>query len=354
MSVGRIRVVMFPGTGNKNENRYIDVLVASLREHGVDVASWNKSFSLQRANIFHVHWPQVIADIRDRRFQLFRGHWIAWQFFWTIRRIKREGGRVVWTVHDLVPHAPSRRGPSFVDALMVRFMATVDLVLTLTQAGEGDIRRAMPILKDVPIALARHPHYRGVLGSGRYDRELRSKFGINPGQTAFAFIGSLRANKRPDVVARAFRELNKDDTFLIMAGAASEKMVTSINSVVGSLHNVSLDFRRIPEDKIIDLYSVSDVLVFPGTDYFNSGTVYTSLSLGVPVIAAWSLPNLEIQQLVGERWLYLYRGEFSWETLDAASQVLMDRRLGMQCDLSAFSPEVCAKQHIAAYRSILM
>jgi glycosyltransferase involved in cell wall biosynthesis len=352
-----LHVIMFPGSGNKDENRYIDVLVQSLRTAGVVVESWDKHLSRQQGNIFHVHWPQVISDIRDREYQSLRGHWIAWQFFRTIARVKRRGGRIVWTVHDIVPHTVPLRGPAFLEKLMRRFLLAVDLAISLTFVGIEEIKEAIPSLATKPMCVARHPHYRGVLGPGHYDLEMRARLGIARAQTAFAFIGSLRVNKRPDLVALAFRDLPVGEAFLIMAGSASVDMAQRICAILSARSNVKLDIlassERIPERDVIELHAVSDIFVFPGTDYFNSGTVYTALSLSVPVIAAWSRSNEELQNIVGRRWLHLYRGEFTRSTLEEAAGALIKRDRGDTCDLSAFSPETSALEHIAAYRRAL-
>src|SRR5258706_1869015 len=138
-----------------------------------------------------------------------------------------------------------------------------------------------------------------------------------------------------------------------MAGSAPADMAEIIAGLTKGRPNIRLDLRRVPEEEIIELYSVSDILVFPGTNYFNSGTIYTALSLGVPVIAAWSPSNREIQNIVGAQWLYLYQGIFSRELLEDASRVLVQRDTGASCDLTAFAPEVCAIEHIQAYENAL-
>ena len=92
-----MRVIMFPGKGNENENRYIDILVDALSAAGIEVQGWDKEFSRQTGDIFHVHWPDVISDIRARKWQTLRGDWIQIQFFRTIRRIQSRGGALVWT-----------------------------------------------------------------------------------------------------------------------------------------------------------------------------------------------------------------------------------------------------------------
>jgi beta-1,4-mannosyltransferase len=348
-----MRVIMFPGKGNENENRYIDILVEALGAAGVKVEAWNKEFSFQRGDIFHVHWPEVIADIRSRKRQSLRGDWIQFQFFRTIERIQSRGGALVWTVHNLLSHDASRAGTPFLRKLMARFIPRVDAAISLTTAGIDDIKRHIPGLRDVPFAVARHPHYRNRLGSGGQDAAGRSRLGIKPQQQVFSLLGSLRPAKRPDLVLQAFREFPQAEAFLILAGSASTELQGQLHEQAIGMNNLLFDFRRVPENELLALYAMTDVLVFPGEDYFNSGTTYTSLSLGVPVIAAWSPTNAEIQSLVGPQWLHLYQGSLTAAILKAGAAQLVRRGPEIECDLTQFSPELCAQQYIEAYEMAL-
>jgi beta-1,4-mannosyltransferase len=344
---------MFPGKGMENNNRYIDILVESLGAAGVEVESWDKHVSLQNGDIFHVHWPDLIADIRARKWQTLRGQLIHQNFFRTVDRTRSRGGAVVWTVHDLQPHDASLRETPFQRSLMARFASKVDYLLSLTYAGIGEIHQCMPALREVRCAVARHPHYRGKLGDGSIDAAARLRLGIQPQHKVFALLGNMRPNKRPDLVLRAFREFPRDQAFLILAGSASVQMQQDLRGLARGMSNIRLDLRRIPEKELKELYAVTDMLVFPGMDYFNSGTIYTSLSLGVPVIAAWSSSNEEIQKLVGSRWLHLYRGDLTGRTLESAKAELIERSRDEICDLTAFSPQRCAQQHIEAYQAAM-
>jgi|GEM_PF-841500 len=344
-----MRVIMFPAVGVQNENRYIDILVSALRAEGVVVENWTKHLSFQQGDVFHVHWPEIVAEIRDRKNNLLRGLWIEQQFFSTIRRVKKNGGRVVWTVHDLAPHDAKLRDSPFLKKFMQRFMAQVDVACSLTAAGIDQIKQTLPSLNHARFCVTHHPHYRTVLGEHTPASTAREKLGIQPAQRVYSFIGSLRPNKRPDLVTSAFRALPQADNFLIVAGGANSEMTAKITQAAQGQPNIRLDLRRIPEDEIGDLYAATDIMVFPGTDYFNSGTIYTALSLNVPVLAAWSPSNAELQQAVGNQWLYLYQGDFTADVLAEAGRTLIRRTADSRCNLDLFEPKACALEHIEAY-----
>lgn len=343
-----MRVIMFPAEGNPTENRYLDVLVAALRDREVEVEAYTKAWTSQRGDAFHVHWPQIFGDIHARRFQSLRGKWLTFQFWSTIKRIKQGGGRVVWTAHDLVPHGELQHDP-FTKGLLERFYDEVDDVICLTRSSFETVRDSISALADKRFHLGRHPHYRTVLETRSFAPAARRRIGATDRQYVFSFLGSLRENKLPHVAARAFASLPENEWFLAVAGAASPRMASEMEGALEGHGNCHLDLTRVTQAEIVTLYSASDALVFPGTDYLNSGTIYTALSLNVPVLAAWTPVNAEIQSLVGEKWLYLYRGAFDASVLVQAQERLISRRDDAVCNLEAFSPDLCAKQHIAAY-----
>lgn len=347
-----LRVIMFPGRGNANENRYIDILADGLRMLGVDVVDWNKELGWQSGDIFHVHWPEVIVHIRRRRWQLVRGWWIEQQFRWTLARIKRAGGRLVWTAHDLQPHDARLQADALLDRLFTDFYAAVDGVFCLTESAFDPVRQEIPALRDTPFFIGRHPHYRTVFAVPSNVTGKRAALGATESAYIFGFLGTMRPNKEPVQLAQVFAALG-GDTFLVMAGSAPSHVQSEVRSALPSAANTSLRFERIPEEDMIELYAAIDCLVFPGTDYFNSGTIYTALSLNVPVIAAWSAVNAEIQALVGTQWLYLFEGALVADNLRAARATLVNRRDNPVCDLAAFDPLLCATQHRDGYLAVL-
>ena len=348
-NVDRLRVIMFPGVGTQDGNRYLDILVDGLRSKNVEVDGWNKHFSTQVGDVFHMHWPELVADIALRKWQYLRGQWIAHQFFKTIRRIKKRGGKLVWTAHNPVPHSRVVKRSEFHRRFMARFIPAVDVVISMTEDCIEEIKRSYPGIDHARFVVARHPHYRSVLGSGGYDLEGRRRIGIAPEQKVISLIGVLRENKRPDVLAQAFLALPEEEYFLLLAGATSAGLSGKLKQLLGCVPNAHQQLRHLSESEVLSFYAMSDALIFPGENYFNSGTIYTALSLNVPVITAESIATLELQRLVGKGWLQLYSGDLSTEKLQSAVSRLVSRKDGVVCDLSEFSPDRVAAQHLVAY-----
>jgi beta-1,4-mannosyltransferase len=348
-----MRILMFPAHGNKNENRYIDIIVEALTNKGVNVSHWSKEATLQGGDIFHIHWPELISDIYLRPHQGLRGQIIKYNFFSTVARIKRAGGKVVWTAHDIQPHDPRIKELPFHKDLMNRFLPNVDAILSLTHAGIPMIADQLPAVRDKRFFVCHHPHYRNFhAGFGARD-ETRRRYGIAPQQKLLSLIGTLRPNKGADRLAAAFRDLPEEHYALLIAGACDSQYGLALKSAAGDAPNIFMSLERVPERDIYDLYAATDALVFPGLSYFNSATIYTALSHNTPVIIADTPVNREIQGLVGAQWMQLYSGDLTGDKVSDMTDHLIDRANGEKCDLSSFDPSRCAEEHIAAYKSIL-
>jgi hypothetical protein len=100
----------------------------------------------------------------------------------------------------------------------------------------------------------------------------------------------------------------------------------------------------------MNYYAATDYLIFPSNDYFNSGTIYTALSLNIPVIAYKNKTNEEIQYHVGENWLNLFEGDFSEAVLENVYKLKSNHSV---CDLSYFSPKNTVDKMINGYTVIL-
>lgn len=344
---------MFPGVGNANENRYIDILVGALRAHNVDVKSFRKEIELRPADIFHVHWPELITDIRARPWQKLRSEIIKSNFFRTIDRVQKNGGAVVWTVHNLSPHRSDSRLEGFNSELMKRFSMKVDGVLSLTESGLPQIKSSFPDLKQSKFFVTPHPHYRN-FGARTSIYDTSNPFKVGSGGFVFGLLGNLRPNKKALELIRAFKAAAIPNSSLLIAGAASEPYASALRAEASSASSISLVLRRLTEDEMRQAYAGIDALVFPTSEYFNSGTVLTALSHNVAVLASATPTNLEIQEKVGPAWLNLFYSK-DLEPVDLADMVERSRRPGSEgeCDLSSFDPGYVALETLRAYREIL-
>jgi hypothetical protein len=348
-----MKILMFPGSSTAQNNIYIDILVEYIQQEGLAVEDWNKYKPFQTADVFHIHWPELLVWLRNRRFRRLEGDYFIWNFFDTIRRIKRSNGIVVWTVHNLEPHDKHIREDDIYKNIIERLISSIDAFFVLTEKGIPEILKSFPSLSSVPFFKTQHPSYSSTLEHSPLDKVIREKHGLGGKKKVFSLLGNLRPNKKADLAVRVFSNLNPTEFHLLLGGNASTSYRHEIDQLIDNSENITADYGILTDEKITEYYSISNATVFPSSDYFNSGTIYTALSLNIPVIAARTPTNEEIQEKVGSKWLYLFDGEFSERVVIEASSLIASRKDGEICDMNYFSPQKAAQSILNGYQAIL-
>ena len=100
----------------------------------------------------HLHWPDTCSTAASPaaspRFP--RPHIGA--LLRTIDRVKRSGGRVIWTAHNLAPHGyPSPHAEATYARLSRGDFPRVDTVMTLSPSSARAVRQAIPDLGPRPL-----------------------------------------------------------------------------------------------------------------------------------------------------------------------------------------------------------
>jgi glycosyltransferase involved in cell wall biosynthesis len=344
---------MFPGSSAKQNNKYIDILVDNLTDKSCDVESWDKYKPFQTGDIFHIHWPELLVWLWKRPYRSIEGRYFMWNFFNTIQRVKKSNGIIVWTVHNLSPHELDVKNDDLYEKVMSLLLPNVDAYFMLTDRGKSEVVAAYPMLKNINSSITQHPSYQDVLEPCPFDILQRIKVGISEDSWVCSLLGDLRPNKKADLATKVFANLDSDKYHLILGGGISESYKKQLNDIIEGRSNFITDYGYLTDDKMSMYYSMTDALAFPSTDYFNSGTIYTALSLDIPVIAARTPTNEDIQEKVGGQWLYLFDGEFNEQVIISASHVLVSRNDGFKCDMNYFSPNNAANAILEGYEVAL-
>lgn len=130
----------------------------------------------------------------------------------------------------------------------------------------------------------------------RYDNkkqiEIRNKYGLNEKELVIGYIGRISKGKGWDTFIRGldyfYSENNNSEFKIIMVGSGleQEKLKNLIKN--SSINDKIIRFELLPEDKLIDIYNILSVLVFPTEREGESlGLVaLEAMSCGIPVIAS--------------------------------------------------------------------
>lgn len=197
--------------------------------------------------------------------------------------IKLLGIRLVWTLHDEVPHDTKlptfhrvvrRITMSMADAVFLHCENAKALVLDSYPATAGGLSDKMHVVQ--------HGNYVGEYPDTVSKSAARAELDLQDDELVFAFFGRVRPYKGIESLIEAFSE--RDDTLLIAGRPLNDEYEREIREAADA-DNIRLFFKYIPDDEIQYYVRAADALTFPHEKIFASGSAVLALSFDRPVIA---------------------------------------------------------------------
>lgn len=299
------------------QNAYQPRLLEELRNLGIDARGAKRSNLLLlhgRADVVHFHW------IQHRWFgpRLARGM-VCEAFFAQMRAMRARGTRLVWTIHNLVPHECDDRDAEL--RLLARMCRAVDACIVHSQhARDAVIAAVDPLGRDEGLRARLHviPHgnYIGCY-QPRLDRDAeRARIGVSPDETLFAFVGQIREYKQVDTLIHAFRRADAPRTKLLVCGRPKgDTVARSLHEARGDDPRIKIELGFLPDDALASALLASDAVVLPYRDSLTSGAALLAMSYGRTVVA----PDIGcFGELLGTGALGLYAAEETDSTEELA------------------------------------
>jgi glycosyltransferase involved in cell wall biosynthesis len=304
----RISIVSIPSL--LDTNAYQRLLYEQLSAHGIDLLT-GATFAVgwmarnrRAAPILHFHW-QHLAYIPAIEWGEARGAWRDWfsvvRFGVRLAVARALGYRVVWTVHQLVPHESSQS-----DWAASVLLAYASHKLIVHDQATADSCRRLPGAAR-KLAILPHASYAGVYPRQRAGTDVRRGLGLTWARFVFLYFGRIRSYKNVSLLLEAFQSTIGElpDVALVIAGApADPAQVKQIERAAETDRRIRALLRFVSDYEVADLFAAADASVYPRGDGGTAGSLLLSMSLGTPVVAA-RVPAY--QDLLGEEaagWLF--------------------------------------------------
>lgn len=234
---------------------------------------------------FHLHWlGGVIGDTENNDVAKSR----ITDFVKKISTLKSNGVKIVWTVHNILPH-DSKLKQAQID-LRVELIKLVDIIHIMND----DTQRLAEPFFEIPsekIISTPHPSYRRFYPSVVSRVESRFQLDIPQNSSVFIFFGSIQAYKGLEDLLNAFEKLQliNPEIYLLIAGKVVNKSYfSSLRGRINSNNSIRLIDSRIVNENVQYYFSASDYCVCPYRISLNSGVAHLSHTFNIPVIA----PNI--------------------------------------------------------------
>ena len=264
-------------------NPYQHLLSSALETLGVEVVhhrrlpdlSWLQS-SVSRIEVLHLHWLYGLYMAR------FRTPIQAAIFLRWLRRAKGLGYRLVWTVHNILPHR--RPLPPFHRWLRRVVASRADAIITHCHSARDELLRRFPT--KTPVHVIPHGNYVGVYPFNMTRDSARREIGIESSAFVYLALGNMARYKGLDKLVGEFSQRNRSDERLVIAGRNRDRrLVRRLLAAAASQDRITVSPGFIPDDRMQVYLAAADVLVCPFNEILGSGSLILGMSYGLPVIA---------------------------------------------------------------------
>jgi glycosyltransferase involved in cell wall biosynthesis len=277
-----LRVLAFP----RDPNPYQELLYTELRRRSAVVSYIGGETPSQSLNVLLLPLTIVLGRLRGAR--VLHVHWVyPFALRWTGRRPFRRvpdllfaqvlraarlcGVRVVWTLHNVVPHTPVFADDRGARRKLVR---ASDLVIAHSQPALDELRRRTGAA----------PRRARVIPLGPFaPRTARIP---RRATRHVAFFGRVESYKGVEELLEAFAALPPECLLrlTIAGGCADGGLRTRIERRAGALAGVHLRLEHLPGVAVDELLADIDALILPFRDVTTTSTANQALASGVPIV----------------------------------------------------------------------
>ena len=232
--------------------------------------------------IFHLHWLNFLfRDIEKPR----QARRVVAGFIKDLEAFKREGGRIVWTVHNIISHDAAF--PKLEVELSRRLAELADVVHLHSAASLPEVQEAYHIPPQ-KMRISRHGSYVGCYPDFVTRDQARQTLGITADADAILFAGQVRPYKGVGRLITAFRKVlaERPKATLIIAGAMHHDVFDHLRPALTQAERdrILISDRFLDDPELQLVFRAADLAVFPYARILTSGSLLLSLSFGLPAV----------------------------------------------------------------------
>jgi glycosyltransferase involved in cell wall biosynthesis len=168
------------------------------------------------------------------------------------------------------------------------------------------------------------------------------------------FFGAIRDYKNLPELMKAFRDWEKRDAVLIVAGNCRDpRLEAAIRKQAADVPNLHLEIRHIPRESVYRYFYAADLVVLPYREILNSGTALLALTFGKPVLVPHKGAMAELQANVGNSWISTYPNSLRADILDSAMEWARTNQRSTSPPIDSLCWDHIAAATLNAYETIL-
>lgn len=317
--------------------------VLKLGEGLLNLLAWTRRFRKSPPCILHVQFLPLLR-------------WRIPVDFLFLHHCKHLGIRLVYTVHDALPHDTGERFAPTYRSLY----SMMDALICHSEAARVQLHSHFGVPMERIWVIPHGPFFYDCTPQAA--AEVRHRLAPN-GECLVLCQGLIFPYKGIDFLLRAWALVQASglNARLVIAGTGCDALLHAIKSQAADtniLASVHLEFRFLPLDEMIAFYQAADIVVYPYKAITTSGALMTGIAQGKAIVAT-RLPAFSEIITHGANGMLVDYGDTNAfadclmtliqhpETRASYSKAIRDLRLG------ATSWDSIAEKTIACYRSVI-
>lgn len=231
--------------------------------------------------ILNIHWTTPILQYANGPF---RAAIEFDRFSAALHKFRTAGGRLVWTLHNVLPHEARH---VWAETQLAQLLA--DRADAIHALSEITARQASEVLRLDPrrVVVIEHSSYIGEYPHWVSREAARNQLGLSPTDKVLVALGGIRPYKGLGRLLDVFHELAEEDPslHLLVAGkpAATQETAGLERRCVQSSRVIS-EFAHLPDDQLQVWFGAADLAVLPYSRILNSGVFWLAQTFGLPIV----------------------------------------------------------------------
>lgn len=269
----------------------------------------------------NIHWTTPILQYAEGPY---RAAIELDRFSAALHKFRAAGGRLVWTLHNVLPHEAKH---VWAETQLAQLLA--DRADTIHALAEITARQASEVLRLDPrkVVVIEHSSYLGRYPQWISREAARAQLGFGPDDKVLVALGGIRPYKGLGRLLDVFHELADDDLSLslLVAGKPAQTQETAgLERRCEQSPRVISEFSHVPDDQLQVWFGAADLAVLPYSRILNSGVFWLAQTFGLPIVGPRTGALLDLADEPHVR-LFNPRDDRSLkETLRAAVHELVD------------------------------
>jgi beta-1,4-mannosyltransferase len=295
-----MKILVYP----KGENPYQELLYQPLRRRGIEIEYFYSEFidnkhgfvlgiptfpvrlliyRLKGFNVLHLHWlTPFVIPVNNSIARFLSSVYVISFILWT----KLLGFKLVWTMHEILPHEKEFHNDIYIRKLVSNFSNSLILHSQHSKQDAIDLGFNLQNSCVIPIGSYTEPYLNDTT-----KEEARGKLGISDAEFVFVFFGLIKQYKGIENLLVSFEKLmhtnSTHNIHLVIAGKCLDDGVLNImqNYAMRYPTRIHLYNKHIPDEEVQLYFNASDIAVFPYEKNTTSSSILLAFSFGKPIIA---------------------------------------------------------------------